>query len=51
MSFIQNLIQKAEISEFIKRKIPVHAGRIAVNHVQDNFRNGGFTNNGLHKWK
>ena len=31
--------------------MPVFAGRIAVNHVQDNFRKGGFTNDGVTPWK
>jgi len=43
--------KEAEKSDLMKRKMPVFAGRIAVNHVQDNFRKGGFQNGGLHKWK
>ncbi|HBG39920.1 MAG TPA: hypothetical protein DDW85_00735 [Porphyromonadaceae bacterium] len=43
--------KRREVNDLMRRKMPVHAGRIAVNHVQDNFRKGGFTNNGLHKWK
>ena len=43
--------KKREISDLMNRKMPVFAGRIAVDHVQDNFRKGGFVNNGLHKWK
>lgn len=40
-----------EVEDLQRRKMPVHAGRIAVNHFQDNFDKGGFVNNGLHKWK
>lgn len=43
--------KKKEVSDLMRRRMPVHAGRIAVDHVQDNFRKGGFVNNGLHKWK
>jgi len=40
-----------EIDDLMRRKMPVLAGRIAVNHIQDNFRKSGFVNNGLHPWK
>lgn len=43
--------KQSEISDLVRRKMPVFAGRIAVNHVQDNFRKGGFTNDGLKPWK
>lgn len=43
--------KKKELDDLMRRKMPVFAGRIAVNHVQDNFRKGGFVNNGLQKWK
>lgn len=43
--------KQTEISDLVRRKMPVFAGRIAVNHVQDNFRKGGFTNDGLKPWK
>jgi phage gpG-like protein len=42
---------RREIDDLVHRKMPVFAGRIAVNHIQDNFRKGGFVNNGLHPWK
>lgn len=29
----------------------VLAGNIAVNHFSENFRKGGFVNDGLNKWK
>lgn len=43
--------KKKEIDDFRRTKMPVHAGRIAKDHFQENFRQGGFINNGLHKWK
>lgn len=43
--------KQAKADDLMQRKMPVFAGRIAVNHVQDNFRKGGFVNNGLQKWK
>jgi phage gpG-like protein len=42
---------RREIDDLMRRKMPVFAGRIVVSHVQDNFRKGGFVNNGLHPWK
>lgn len=44
------LAKKRELAELMRRKMPVHAGRIAKDHYQDNFRKGGYVNNGLHKW-
>jgi len=34
----------------MRRKLPVIVGRMAKDHYQDNFRKGGFVNNGLQKW-
>lgn len=41
---------KKELGELMRRKLPVIVGRMAKDHYQDNFRKGGFVNNGLHKW-
>lgn len=41
---------KKELGELMRRKLPVMVGRIAKDHFQDNFRKGGFVNNGLQKW-
>lgn len=41
---------KKEIEQFISRKLPVVAGKYAKQHFQDNFRQGGFVNGGLHPW-
>ncbi len=42
---------KKEVEDLQRRKMPVFAGRMAKDHFQDNFEQGGFVNNGLHKWK
>ena len=34
----------------MRRKMPVMVGRMAKDHFQDNFRQGGFVNGGLHPW-
>ena len=39
-----------ELGELMRRKLPVIVGRMAKDHFQDNFRKGGFMNNGLQKW-
>lgn len=41
---------KKELGELMRRKLPVIVGRMAKDHYQDNFRKGGFVNNGLKKW-
>lgn len=41
---------KKEIETLISRKLPVAAGKYAKQHFQDNFRQGGFVNGGLHPW-
>lgn len=41
----------AEIHKLMHRTLPVKIGRMAKDHFQENFRKGGFVNNGLKKWK
>lgn len=41
---------KKEIEQLISRKLPVVAGKYAKQHFQDNFRQGGYINGGLHPW-
>ena len=41
---------KKEIETLIARKLPVAAGKYVKQHFQDNFRQGGFVNGGLHPW-
>ena len=43
--------KRKAISELFRRRLPVQVGAIAKEHYQDNFRKGGFVNNGLKKWK
>ena len=42
--------KRKELDGLMKRKMPVIAGRMAKDHFQDNFRQGGFVNGGLHPW-
>lgn len=39
-----------ELRDAIHRRLPVKIGRIATDHFQENFRLGGFVDNGLHPW-
>lgn len=39
-----------EIKNLTMNVMPVKVGAIAKNHFQDNFRQSGFVNNGLHGW-
>lgn len=41
---------KKEVENLISRKLPVAAGKYAKQHFQDNFRQGGFVDGGLHPW-
>lgn len=45
---IQRMV--TDFENLIARKLPVAAGKIAKQHFQDNFRQGGFVNGGLHPW-
>lgn len=50
--FLNLLQQKAsEINNMMMRTMPIKAGAIAKAHFQENFRKGGFVNNGLQSWK
>ena len=48
MSLVEK--KRAEIENLQKRIMPVKGGAIAKAHFQDNFRKGGFVNNGLQPW-
>lgn len=39
-----------ELNNLTRRKMPVLVGRMAKTHFQENFRKGGFLNNGLKTW-
>ncbi len=45
---VQRMVK--DVEHLISRKLPVAAGKIAKQHFQDNFRQGGFVNGGLHPW-
>lgn len=50
--FQQLLLQKQkEIEQAMRRTMPVKVGRIAKDHFQDNFRQGGFQDNGTQEWQ
>lgn len=42
--------KRKELDDLMKRKMPVLTGRMAKDHYQNNFRQGGFINNGLRSW-
>lgn len=52
ISEFSRLIQskQAQLDRLMRHNMPVIAGRMAKDHFQDNFRRGGFVNNGLHPW-
>lgn len=39
-----------ELRTLVDRNLPVMAGRLAVDHFRDNFRQGGFVDSSLQKW-
>lgn len=47
-----NLIKskRKRLETLMRRKLPVTVGRMAKDHFQENFRQGGFVNGGLHPW-
>ena len=50
--FSRRLQQKAaELNDFRHRKLPVLVGCTAKDHFQENFRQGGFVDGGLHPWQ
>lgn len=42
--------KRKELDDLIRREMPIVAGRLAKDHFQDNFRKGGFVNDGFHPW-
>lgn len=42
--------KRAEIDRLVRRQLPVRVGDIAKAHYQNNFRLGGFVNDGFEKW-
>ena len=50
--FNRRILQKQkQLSDLMRRKMPVIAGNIAKRHIEEDFRKGGFTDNGFHKWQ
>lgn len=50
---IELLVKKAkdDILKEVNDRLPRKVGVIAVNHFKQNFRDGGWLDNGLHPWK
>ena len=50
--FNRRILQyQKQLADLTRRRMPVLAGNIAKRHIEENFRKGGFTHNGFHKWK
>jgi len=50
--FQQLLLQKQqEIEHALRRTLPIKVGRIAKDHFQDNFRQGGFVDQERSPWQ
>lgn len=43
--------KQRQIAQLLQRRLPVVVGRLAKNHYQDNFRQSGFVDHGLHPWQ
>ena len=49
--FNRRLLQKKrQLDDLMHRKMPVLTGNIAKRHIEEDFRKGGFTHAGFHKW-
>ena len=50
---IEKLVAKAkdDIIKEVNDRLPRKVGVVAVNHFKQNFRDGGWLDNGLHPWK
>lgn len=50
---IEKLVRKAkdDILKEVNDRLPRKVGVVAVNHFKQNFRDGGWLDNGLHTWK
>ena len=42
--------KKKELDTLVRRELPIKVGRMAKDHYQENFRKGGFVNEGLKRW-
>ncbi len=43
--------KQRQITRLVNRRLPVIVGRLAKEHYQDNFRQSGFVDHGLHPWQ
>ena len=43
--------KQKQLSDLVRRRMPVLAGNIAKRHIEEDFRKGGFTHDGFHRWK
>ena len=43
--------KQRQIAQLLQRRLPVVVGRLAKKHYQDNFRQSGFVDHGLHPWQ
>ena len=43
--------KQRQIAQLLQRRLPVVVGRLAKNHYQNNFRQSGFVDHGLHPWQ
>ena len=49
--FNRRILQyRKQVDDLARRRMPVLAGNIAKRHIEEDFRRGGFTHNGFHKW-
>lgn len=49
--FNRRILQnERQLNDLMHRKMPVLAGNIAKRHIEEDFRKGGFTHSGFHKW-
>lgn len=53
MTDINKIIErkKAEIARYCQDTFPRKAGKIAIDHIRENFSREGYINNGLKRWK
>ena len=42
--------QRQAIQDAVSRRLPIKIGRRATDHIKENFRRGGYVDEGLHPW-
>lgn len=49
--FNRRILQyRKQVDDLARHRMPVLAGNLAKRHIEEDFRQGGFTHNGFHKW-